>query len=99
MRLDGDLTIAAAADQAARLRAALGGADELVLTLDDAADCDSAGVQLLLALRATLARQGRTLRLAGAGAAVQAALETFGLRALFGLDGGSDATLPPGALP
>lgn len=99
MRLDGDLTIAAAAEQAARLRAALGGAGEFVLALDDAADCDSAGVQLLLALRATLARDGRALRLAGAGAAVQAALDTFGLRALFGLDGEPAGATRTGALP
>lgn len=43
--------------------------------------CDSAGVQLLLALRRSLLEQGRELRLRGTPDCVAATLATFGLAA------------------
>lgn len=44
---------------------------------------DSAGLQLLLALRRSLAERGQTLQLVGNSAPVRDALQVFGLDALF----------------
>lgn len=95
VRVDGDLTIAAAAEQAARLRQALPDGADLTLDLAAVGDCDSAGVQLLLALRRSLAQRGRRLHLAGLAESVDDALRTFGLHALFAAAAdplGADAT-------
>ena len=56
-----------------------GSAAELVLDLSDVSDCDSSGVQLLLATHASLALRGQALRLQSPSQAVCAALATFGL--------------------
>ncbi len=83
IRLDGDLNIQAAAATCETLRAALAQArGDLVLDLSLVQGCDSAGVQLLLAARRTLAARGRVLRLAEPAPAVVEALTTLGLQAL-----------------
>lgn len=63
----------------------------LRLSLSAVDDIDSAGVQLLLALRATAREEGRSLRLEAASGAVRSALATFGLLAVIDQDGVSDA--------
>ncbi|HET7865231.1 MAG TPA: STAS domain-containing protein [Burkholderiaceae bacterium] len=83
LRLDGDLNIQAAASTRETLRAALAQSrGDLVLDLSLVQGCDSAGVQLLLAARRTLAARGRALRLAEPAPAVVEALTTLGLQAL-----------------
>jgi anti-anti-sigma factor len=52
------------------------------LDLGGVAEIDSAGVQLLLALRHSLRQQGRSLQLEQPAAAVQDALRTLGLNEL-----------------
>lgn len=86
-----ELTIVHASAQHAEWLAATasldadGGADGGVLSLDLSAvsEIDSAGLQLLLALRASLAERGRALRLQSPNAMVLEALRTLGLQALF----------------
>lgn len=92
VRLEGDLTIAAAAGQAAGLLGALDAGRDLTLDLARVVDCDSAGVQLLLALRCSLAQRGRALRLAGVDGSVEAALDTLGLRDAFAIEDGCTET-------
>lgn len=82
--LDGDLTIHAAAAACETLRAALAAAaGDVVLDLSQVQVFDSAGAQLLLAARRTLAARGRALRLAGPAAPVVEALGTLGLQGLW----------------
>lgn len=75
-----DMTIALAAENHARLLAALPAlvADSR-LDMGGVTDFDSSGVQLLLALRASLAAEGRTLQIVQPSAVVRDALEVFGL--------------------
>lgn len=90
--LDGELTITGAAGHHATLLAALAQPDEaLVLDLSEVEACDSAGIQLLLATRRSLAAQGRALRLAGLSDSVVQALRTYGLEAMFRSQAGADA--------
>jgi len=78
-----ELTIAFAATAHQALADAVqAGEGALVLDLGDVSDFDSAGVQLLLATRRSLAERGRPLHVAHASAAVRDALELFGLHAL-----------------
>ena len=81
--LDPDLTIANAAEQRTRLQALLaaeaGGSTALQLDLAGVTDIDSAGVQLLLATRRSLAERGRSLQLRSPSGVVIDALATFGL--------------------
>lgn len=79
-----ELTIAHAAEHHARLLEQLATHDEdLVLDLAGVTEFDSSGVQLLLALRKSLAERGHVLRLLAPPAAVRDALATFGLAATF----------------
>ena len=70
------LALAAAQDEAGGVAGTAGG---LVLDLSGVSDCDSSGVQLLLATRASLALRGQALWLQSPSQAVCAALATFGL--------------------
>jgi anti-anti-sigma factor len=87
LALGAELTIAAAAEQHQQLLHALadaaGDATELALDLGHVEACDSAGVQLLLAARASAAARGVRVRLAAASAPVRQALATFGLAGAF----------------
>jgi len=91
--LDGDMGIADAALLRQRLLAALA-ANPGGLALDLAAvdTCDSAGVQLLLALRHSLTARGATLQICAAAAPVRQALATYGLTDL--LNAAADAGEP-----
>lgn len=81
--LGNEVTIAQAAALRETLLAALAKAPrELRLDLADVADFDSAGVQLLLATRQSLAQAGARLQVVAASATVRRSLELFGLEAL-----------------
>ena len=75
-----ELTIAHAAGHRERLLLALADADGgLQLDLAEVSDCDSSGVQLLLATQLSLQARGQTLALLRPSTAVLQALATFGL--------------------
>jgi anti-anti-sigma factor len=82
LALQGELTISqAAALHAQLLEAVAAGVQQL--DLGGITECDSAGVQLLLAARHSVAaRQGRTLRLAPVSEPVRATLQRYGLQGL-----------------
>jgi anti-anti-sigma factor len=84
LRLSGDLTIYHAADlkQALLPFAAEGGA--WTLDLSGVTDVDSAGIQVLLAARRTLAARGAALRLTACSPAAQAVFSLYGIAAAFG---------------
>ena len=79
-----ELTIVRSAALRERLLAHLGQhAGALRLDLSSASDVDSASVQLLLALRRSLAERGEALHITGLSRAVGDALAVYGLQALF----------------
>jgi len=59
-----------------------GGAEPFALAAGDVEQVDAAGLQLLLALRHTLAQQGRSLLLQAPSAALRSACLNLGLAAL-----------------
>jgi phospholipid transport system transporter-binding protein len=78
--LDSGLSIVEAAQQRDRLLQALAGAGgDLVLDLTAISECDSAGVQLLLAAARTLRERGHHLQLRQPPEAVCQALASYGL--------------------
>jgi anti-anti-sigma factor len=83
LSLDGELTIHQAAVLKDRLLAAL--ADGVrCLDLGRVCECDSAGVQLLLAARAGAQARGRPLALAPVSEPVREVLHRYGLAHLLG---------------
>lgn len=79
-----DLTIALAAENHGRLLQALPFlAADPRLDLSGVTDFDSSGVQLLLALRASLVERGQSLRLLDPSPVVREALGVYGLEAIF----------------
>lgn len=83
LALGPELTIAFAAASHQQLAEALAGADAmLTLDLSGVTEFDSAGLQLLLATRRSLAARGRALRLAAPSPVVRDALGVFGLQQL-----------------
>lgn len=83
LRLDGELTIPQAAALRDRLLAVLDTAPNgLALDLGDVEAFDSAGLQLLLATRNSLAERGLALTLSAASVPVAEALRVYGLQAL-----------------
>jgi anti-sigma B factor antagonist len=74
-----ELTIPYAAVHHLSLLEKLADDGDLALDLAGVSDFDSAGVQLLLSTRRTLAERGDALHIVGASAAVRDALELFGL--------------------
>ncbi|GCL63651.1 STAS domain-containing protein [Pseudaquabacterium pictum] len=78
--LGAEMTIAHAAAHRDTLADALAAASgDLQLDLSGVSDFDSSGVQLLLAARRSLRERGRALQVVAASAAVQDALQLFGL--------------------
>lgn len=101
LRIDGELTIQTAADwHLALLSSANELGDEpgaaLALDLAEVSALDSAGVQLLLAARRSLATRGQNLRLAQANPVVSDVLDTLGLQPWLAADSDLEAT-PEGA--
>jgi len=83
LTLGPELTIAFAASERERLAEALRKPDTgLALDLATVTEFDSAGVQLLLAARRSLAARGSSLQITAASAVVRDALSVFGLQAL-----------------
>lgn len=85
LRLEGELTIQHAAEQHQHLLQAIEAVGRnpvplLQLDLGQIEACDSAGVQLLLALRHSLEALGCGLRLEPAAASVLQVLDLYGLR-------------------
>ena len=83
LHLGAEMTIAHAAAHRDSLVDALAAAPGgLQLDLSGVSDVDSSGVQLLLAARRSLAERGQPLQIVAASAAVQDALQLFGLAEL-----------------
>lgn len=85
LHLLGELTIHRIAEQHAALLAQAAALDDdapATLDLKGVTEIDSAGVQLLLALRRHLARQGRALTVDGCHDDVKQALDTYHLDSL-----------------
>ena len=83
LALEGDLTIHHAAELKDRLLAALA-AGTRCLDLSDVAECDSAGVQLLLAARRSAQESGQPLTLAPVSEPLREVLQRYGLLHLLG---------------
>lgn len=79
--LDGELTIVQAATVREQLLEWLPQADGL-LDLSGISACDSAGIQLLLALERSLRESGRALQILQPSTAVVESLQRYGLDAL-----------------
>jgi anti-sigma B factor antagonist len=82
--LRGDLTVQVAAERCSELLGLLGRCEPgrpCQLDVADLVDVDSAGVQLLLALRRSLSEQGSTLQLTGLRGSLAQALATYHLDA------------------
>ncbi len=81
VKLDGELTIYAAASVQQQLLAALGGAASIALDLGEVTEFDSAGAQQVLALVRECDALGRPLRIVAASDAVREVFTLFGLDA------------------
>jgi len=79
LRIEGDMTIYRAAELRELLVEALQDPQPLALDLSGVTECDSAGLQLLLAAHATAAERGQPLQVAHASAALHDMLALFGL--------------------
>ncbi|MCB1994944.1 MAG: STAS domain-containing protein [Rhodoferax sp.] len=77
-----ELTIAFAATWRETLADAVNAGGNLTLDLGEVTDFDSAGVQLLLAARRSLAERGQRLQVATASPVVRDGLQVFGLQSL-----------------
>lgn len=85
IRIEGDLAIAEVAAAKAELVAALASGSALELDLGDIGACDTAGVQLLLMVRASARGQGKSLAAPRQSPAFQASLDRVGIpTGLFG---------------
>jgi anti-anti-sigma factor len=84
LRLSGELTIYHAADLKQALLPFAADAGALALDLSGVTDIDSAGIQVLLAARRTLAARGATVRLTACSAAAQALFSLYGMADAFG---------------
>jgi len=90
--LSGDFSIVDAAALREQLREALNlGPGDLALDLSGVESCDSAGVQLLLSLRRSLAARGDALHIARPADSVRHALATLGLHDLLTAPAGASA--------
>ena len=84
LRLAGELTIYHAADLKHALLPLAAPGGDWALDLSGVTDIDSAGIQVLLAARRTLAARGAQLRLTACGAAAHAAFSLYGMADAFG---------------
>jgi anti-anti-sigma factor len=82
--IEGELTIYRAQELKDQLFAALASARELELDLGAVTEIDTAGVQVLVALKRAAQAQGRTLRLRAHSTPVLDTLDLLGLAAFFG---------------
>jgi len=84
LRLSGELTIYHAAELKEALLPFAADAGAWALDLSGVTDVDSAGVQVLLAARRTLAARGAALRLTACSPAAQAVFSLYGIADAFG---------------
>jgi anti-anti-sigma factor len=84
LRLSGELTIYHAAALRDALLPLAAEAGAWTLDLSGVTDIDSAGIQVLLAARRTLAVRGAVVRLTACGGAAQDALSLYGMADAFG---------------
>jgi anti-anti-sigma factor len=84
IRLSGDLDIYAAASLRTHLLTMLQQHHEIELVLNEVAEVDGAGLQMLLATKAEALRLGGILRLTGHSVAMVRALQLCRLTAYFG---------------
>lgn len=85
VRFIGELTIYQAADDHAALRAAWGEAGPVEVDLSEVTEIDSAGLQILLAMREQAQRQGRAFSIVALSAAVADVLHLLRLDAELGI--------------
>ena len=83
-RIDGELTVYRVGELKQQLLPALLDAVELEIDLAGVTEIDTAGVQLLIAMKRSAAATDRQLRLHGHSAPVLDALNLLGLAAYFG---------------
>lgn len=83
LQLGSEWTIPYAAEIHTQLLGALQRGEPLSLDLSAVESIDSAGIQLLLATRASLREREQALTLTGTSGAVQAALAVYGLQEVF----------------
>lgn len=84
LAFEGEMTIYSARRDRDRMLEALGPASALTLDLAGVTEIDTAGVQLLLALKAECARRDLPVAIEGHPAAVVAALDAYNLWAALG---------------
>lgn len=87
----GEFTIYRAAELCERFREAVAPSADLAVDLAEVTECDTAGVQLLLAAARALEERGSRLLLAAASEPVREALQSLGLAARFPLAAGEAA--------
>lgn len=85
IKLDGDLTIYAAAETHKQFMVALRDGRDIEISLADVTDIDSAGIQLLVLLKRECAALGRLFSLRAPSAAVLDALKVMHLDSYFSL--------------
>jgi len=83
LRLEGELSIYRAEEIRQALLAALAADGDVGIDLTDVSEVDTAGVQLLLAARASAATAGKTLRVTAMSPAVEEVLALFDLAPVF----------------
>jgi anti-anti-sigma regulatory factor len=79
IKIEGDLLIAGVADAKPAIVSALAAADETRLDLGGIEECDTAGVQLLLMVRASLLARGKPFVTTAQSASFQAAVQRVGV--------------------
>lgn len=79
VRVNGELTIQTAAEHLADLRTALAAPGPLEVNLGEVTELDTAGLQVLLAIRAETSRSGKEFRLANCSPTVLEVLEIAGV--------------------
>lgn len=84
MRIDGEMSIYSAAEHKSQLLDHLTDCAEVELDLSGVEEMDSAGLQILLALKREADRLGRGLRLTNHSQAVFEVLELLNMQAYFG---------------
>ncbi|MEE4279470.1 MAG: STAS domain-containing protein, partial [Halieaceae bacterium] len=83
IRVEDEMTIYSAGEMKEALVGALSHGDEFEVTLEQVAELDSSGVQLLLAFKQACERDGKSIRFLKPSAPVLEVLETLKLDPLF----------------
>lgn len=84
LQLSGELNIYRALELKQQLLDALAATDALEISLEGVSEIDSAGLQLLIAVKQAARAEGKTLLLLDHSAAVVEVIELFDLAAFFG---------------